>query len=81
MEARLPTDKIERLKELFGQFENRRSCTLKQLQSLIGTLNFACKVVPPGRPFLQRMIDLTRNVKKPQTSHNVETICNQLEWS
>ena len=65
MDARLPTDKIERLKELFGQFENRRSCTLKQLQSLIGTLNFACKVVPPGRPFLQIMIDLTRNVKKP----------------
>ena len=34
------------------------------MQSLIGTLNFACKVVPPGRPFLQRMIALTRNVKK-----------------
>ncbi|CAB3990573.1 Hypothetical predicted protein, partial [Paramuricea clavata] len=47
METRLPIDKIERLKEIFGQLENRRSCTLKQLQSLIGTLNFACKVVPP----------------------------------
>ena len=34
------------------------------MQSLIGSLNFACKVVPPGRPFLQRMIDLTRNIKK-----------------
>ncbi len=65
MEARLPADKIDRLKEIFAQFESRHSCTLKQLQSLIGTLNFACKVVPPGRPFLQRMIDLTRNIKMP----------------
>ena len=25
-------------------------------------MNFACKVIPPGRPFLQSMIQLTRNV-------------------
>ena len=49
---------------LIQQFENKHSCTLKELQSLIGSINFACKVVPPGRPFLQRMIDLTRNIKK-----------------
>jgi hypothetical protein len=64
MQARLPNDKIQRLQEVFDQFKNRRSCSLKELQSLIGTLNFACKVVPPGRPFLQRMIALTRNVKQ-----------------
>ena len=64
MQARLPADKIAHLEGIFEQFQNRRSCTLKELQSLIGTLNFACKVVPPGRPFLQRMIALTRNVKQ-----------------
>ena len=64
MQARLPADKIAHLQGIFEQFQNRRSCTLKELQSLIGTLNFACKVVPPGRPFLQRMIALTRNVKQ-----------------
>lgn len=65
MEARLPADKIERLRTAFELFQKRRSCTLKELQSLIGTLNFACKVIPPGRPYLQRMIELTRNVKQP----------------
>ena len=65
MEARLPPDKINRLSLLIQQFENKHSCALKELQSLIGSLYFACKVVPPGRPFLQRMIDLTRNIKKP----------------
>ena len=52
MEARLPLDKVERIQASLASFESRKSCTLKELQSLIGTLNFACKVVPPGRPFL-----------------------------
>ena len=65
MEARLPEDKIERIKTALNEFRSRRSTTLQELQSLIGTLNFACKVISPGRPFLQRMIGLTRGVKKP----------------
>ena len=60
MEARLPADKVERIQASLALFQTKRTCTLKELQSLIGTLNFACKVIPPGRPFLQRMIELTR---------------------
>lgn len=70
MEARLPPDKIERILVALESFEKKKSYTLKELQSLIGTLNFACRVVPPGRPFLQRMIDLTRNVTK--SHHHVK---------
>ena len=29
------------------------------------TFHHACKFIPPGRPFLQRMIELTRKVNKP----------------
>ena len=65
MEARLPEDKVERIKSALSTFQSQRSTTLQELQSLIGTLNFACKVIPPGRPFLQRIIHLTRGVKKP----------------
>ena len=52
MEARLPEDKVERIKSTLSTFQSQRSTTLQELQSLIGTLNFACKVIPPGRPFL-----------------------------
>ena len=69
IQARLASDKIEKLNGCVKDFEQRKSCTLKELQSLIGTLNFACKVVPPGRPFSQRMIALTRNVLK--TYHHI----------
>ena len=48
MEARLPEDKLARIKQLLDSFSARRSARLVDLQSLIGTLQFACKVVVPG---------------------------------
>ncbi len=39
--------------------------TLRELQSLIGLLNFACKVILPGRAFLRRLTNLTRGTTKP----------------
>ena len=39
--------------------------TLKETQSLIGLLNFACSVAVPGRAFLRRLIDLTKGVTLP----------------
>ena len=64
-EARLPDDKVQRLWEELSKWHNKKSATLRELQSLIGTLNFACRVVPPGCPFLQRIIQLTHKVTKP----------------
>lgn len=65
MEARLPSDKIQKITELLGKFNRKKKVTLQELQSLIGLLNFACTVVAPGRPFLRRLIDLTRGISKP----------------
>ena len=60
MEACLPVDKLTHLQAALGQWANRKSATLQELQSLIGTLQFACKVIAPGHPFLQCIIHLTR---------------------
>ena len=57
-ELRLPRDKLQRLVALLETWGDRRACTLKELESLIGHLNHACKVIRPGRSFLRRMIDL-----------------------
>ena len=56
---------MQRIRSALSTFQSQRSTILQELQSPIGTLNFACKVIPPGRPFLQRIIHLTRGVKKP----------------
>ena len=50
---------------MLQDFAKRRKVTLKELQSLIGSLNFACLVVSPGRAFLRRLIDRTCGVVKP----------------
>ena len=87
MEARLPVDKVERIKTALWEFRSKRLTTLQELQSLIGTFNFGCKVIPPGRPFLQCMIALTRGVKKPhhhnwffQRPRYVELVYWAVEW-
>ena len=49
--ARLPEDKLCALQELIHSWRNRRWCTRRQLESLIGHLHHAAKVVWPGCTF------------------------------
>ena len=54
MVAILPTDKIIKIRHLLQDFHNKHKVKLKELQSLIGLPNFACRVILPGRTFLRR---------------------------
>ena len=65
MEGRLPPDKILKCQDLLHEFLSKEKATLRELQSLIGLLNFAVCVVAPGRLFLRRMIDLTIGLSQP----------------
>ena len=56
--ARLPEEKLVALRELIASLHHHRWCPRAQLESLIGNLHHAAKVVWPGRTFLRRMIDL-----------------------
>ena len=58
----ITVDKLSRTKEALHEWCRKKSATLKELQSLIGTLQFACRVVVPGRAFLQRIISLTKGI-------------------
>jgi len=64
-ELRLPSPKFLRLRQLISQWNFKRACTKRQLQSFIGHLSHAAMVVRPGRTFLRRMLDLLRAVKRP----------------
>ena len=65
MEIRLPSDKLLKIRNRLVEVQHKKKLTLQELQSLIGLLNFACAVVVPGRPFLRRIIDLTKGLSKP----------------
>ena len=62
---RLPADKLQRLLSTVEAWLHRKSCTRKELESLIGTLQHACTVIRPGRSFLQRAIALLGMAKQP----------------
>ena len=69
---RLPADKLSRLQTLLEEWGDRKSCQRRELESLIGLLNHACKVVRSGRAFLRRMIDLLHGVPAhPQRPHPI----------
>ena len=57
MEVRLPVPRLRELREVFQQWQDR-SCTLKELESLIGKLGHAAQVVQPGKMFLRQMFEL-----------------------
>ena len=56
LDSRLPLDKLTRTKEGLHEWSHKKSATLKELQSLIGIPQFACRVVVPGRAFLQPLL-------------------------
>lgn len=65
LEASLPGDKLQKCKDLLQIFCGKKSCKLRELQSLIGYLNFCCSIITCGRAFLRRLIDLTMGVEQP----------------
>ncbi|XP_021342872.1 uncharacterized protein LOC110443160 isoform X1 [Mizuhopecten yessoensis] len=83
MECRLPLEKLVKMRQALQNMQTRKKVLLKELQSLIGLLNFACSVVCPGRAFLRRLIDLTTKTNNP--SHfirlNMEARADMRAWS
>lgn len=57
-ELRLPADKLQRLLTSVNTWLTRKFCTRRDLESLIGTLQHACKVIKPGQSFLRKAIAL-----------------------
>ena len=62
-QLRLPEDKLSNHLSLLTELLTKKKCTKRQLLSLIGHLSFATKVIPAGRIFLQRLIDLSTRTK------------------
>ena len=69
MSLGLPQAKCKEIQDLIQQWTNKKKCTKRELLSLIGKLSFAAKVVPSGRTFIRRLIDLSKSVVK--LSHHI----------
>jgi hypothetical protein len=55
--ASLPLQKVNKYTHLMQNFLSRKTCTLHEMQQVIGSLQFTTTVVRPRRTFLRRMIN------------------------
>ena len=63
LELRLPTEKLRRVKQAVKEWFGRKAARRKELESLLGLLQHAAKVVAPGRRFVRRIIQALTGVK------------------
>ena len=63
--AILPKDKVQKCSQLLQNVLSKKKITLHALQSLLGSLNFACRAIVPGRAFLRRLYSLCSKARKP----------------
>ena len=64
-QVRVPADKVSAISAQIHQTLARRKITLVALQSLLGSLNFLCRAIIPGRAFTRRLIGLTCGLTRP----------------
>lgn len=60
MEASLTEARLEEIRQVCDQWAEAEEMSVKDLQKVVGLLNFACFVIEPGRVFLKRMIQLMK---------------------
>ena len=65
MQVQVPKGKVQALCEHIHQSLSKKKITLRSVQSLVGSLNFVCRAISPGRAFMGRLIALTRGLTKP----------------
>ena len=65
METSLPDDKLHELISKLQSWSTRNNCLKRELLSLIGKLNFACRIIPAGCIFLHCFIDLSTSARLP----------------
>ena len=81
MEARLPTDKLCRIRHQVKAWLTRRKATKRQILLLVGLLQHATKVVRPGHTFLSRMYSVSAKLKQPSHQKKLSaSFRSDLHW-
>jgi hypothetical protein len=64
MEIRLTTERVAKLVQRLTDLEGRADVTLKELQSIVGVLQFCSVVLPAAVPFYRQLLDAQRGMGK-----------------
>ena len=80
-ELRLPQAKLYKLRQRLDWFSGRRNATRHQLESLVGLLNHAASVIPPGRLFTNHLLDVLKIRREPHQRVRLTSGCRaDISW-
>ena len=65
MVARLPADKLAHLRQLLASWLRKDCATLREVQELVGFLQFCSQVIPRSRTYIRRLLDFSTKFKSP----------------
>ena len=74
MEASLPLEKLTRIRELIAGAGS--PITKQQLLSLLGHFNYAMRIIPQGRSFIARLLELASSVANLHDSISLDSGCH-----
>ena len=77
MIAKLPMDKIQRILQFLHRMLHKSKCTKLELLQLLGHLNFASRVILPGRSFVSYLIHLSTTVKRLHQLVTLDCHCQE----
>ena len=81
MEARLPDDKLADIKRLLTAASINPTMSQRELESLLGKLSFAARVIVPGRTFMRRLWSICSRYQQPHYRISLTTECQEdIQW-
>ena len=76
----VPPEKLENILHMCTDWKNKKYCTKRELQSLLGSLLYVSKCVRPGRIFLNRMLQLLRSMGSNSSTKLTVEFSKDLKW-
>ncbi|XP_075060986.1 uncharacterized protein LOC142149556 [Mixophyes fleayi] len=75
--CRLPVDKVSKMHESIVEVLGSSSSTLRQVQSLLGRFNFACRLIAMGRVFCRKLQRATAGRSRPHAAVRLSKVIRE----
>ena len=76
----IPPEKMQAISDMVIDWQGKKFCTKRQLQSLLGHLLYIHKCVKPAKFFLNRMLELLRNAHNAACIKLIPAFYRDLRW-
>ena len=76
----ISADRLVEIREILIIWEDKIFCTRKELESLIGKLQFAATCVRPGRVFIARLLNMLRGMTRDNTYNVDAELKKDVKW-